>query len=76
MFELRPRHCNQQDGRLVSPLPAQGGFPPHWTEYHNIHRLKPKEECRLQMERASGAQQLLRGVNLGEVMLSDGGVAG
>src|SRR3977135_1697685 len=26
MFELRPRHCNQQDGRLVSPLSAQSEF--------------------------------------------------
>jgi hypothetical protein len=24
MFELRPRHGNQQDGRLVSPRSAQG----------------------------------------------------
>src|SRR5947209_9515345 len=26
MFELRPRHGDQQDGGLVSPLSAQGAF--------------------------------------------------
>jgi hypothetical protein len=33
--------------------------------------LKPKEECRLPVARASGAQQLLRGMNLLEVTLRD-----
>src|SRR5882757_7732950 len=60
LMDVRASPKALQPTRRTSCLAAVGSkhVPPRWTEYHNIHWLKPKEECRLPMERASGVQQL------------------